>query len=102
MRRTFLIVSVLALAVALAPPASADEPIPVTCTLVSIQNGWGTGNDKEDNAYWPGDEYGNYDENGEYLWHYGTGYFLAHGDTYCQGRWDVDGGWWITPIPPGW
>jgi hypothetical protein len=103
MRRTILVVCAgFALVAMLAPAATAAEPIPVTCTLVSIQNGWGTGNDKEVNTLYPGDADGIYDENGDYLWHLGTGYFLAHGDTYCRGRWDVDGGWWITPIPPNW
>ena len=88
MRRTILFGCVLALTLVLAPPASADEPIPVTCTMVSIQNGWGTGNDKEINEFWIGDD--------GWLYHHGTGYFLAHGDTYCRGRWYLDGGWRVA------
>ena len=96
MRRTILLASVLALAVALASPASADEPIPVTCTVTSIQKGWDV-NGKEADEYWIEVVDGE-----EWLVHHGTGYFLAVGDTYCRGRWDIDGGWRVSPVPdPG-
>jgi hypothetical protein len=102
MRRTFLpVVAVLALVVVLAPPATADDQIPVTCTIVSVQDGWDR-NGKEVFEFWLGDKKGRPDPDGNYLWHRGTGYFQANGDDYCRGFWYVDGGWWISPPPVVW
>lgn len=69
--------------------------------MVSIQNGWDV-NGKEVFEFWLGDRKGRPDPDGDYLWHIGTGWYEVHGDDYCRGKWDVNGGWWISPPPVGW
>ena len=111
MRRTILLVSVLALAVAITPPASADEPIPVTCRLPNIAFGWErTGGTY---SYWEVVETEGQDasvlwrpESVElpsgvpWLYHHGDLYAQGVGDLYCRGRYYLVGQWQLYPNPP--
>ena len=93
--RTLAVLSVGAMMIVPTWPAQASgEQIPTTCTTVSIQNGWDV-NGKETNDFWVGED--------GWLYHHGTGYWQAHGDTYCTGFWYGDGYWRIddpTMQPP--
>ncbi|HEX9123045.1 MAG TPA: hypothetical protein VF984_06750 [Actinomycetota bacterium] len=96
MRRTLLFVSAgLVLAWVLAPPAVGDtQTIPVSCKTVSeVQSGWERSG-KSISEFWIDYENPVPSENG-YIWHIGTGNFLAYGDTYCRGFWYFDGGWYL-------